>query len=144
MKFSRLKTLLFLHLSHLPMPSTKWRPLFAKWGGVNVVDYKHCFIGENVVFDTNYPQDITIEAGVRVTAGGVLVTHFFHPDTNTYSRGKIHIKRNAYLGVGVLVVKPVTIGENACVGAGSVVTKDIPDNELWAGSPARFIRKLKP
>ena len=40
-----------------------------------------------------------------------------------------------------MVVKPVTIGENAIIGAGSVVTKDIPANEVWAGNPARFIRK---
>jgi len=36
----------------------------------------------------------------------------------------------------------VTIGRNAMIGAGSVVTKDIPDNELWLGNPARFKRKL--
>lgn len=40
-----------------------------------------------------------------------------------------------------LVVKPVTIGERAIIGAGSVVTKDIPANEVWAGNPAKFIRK---
>lgn len=38
-------------------------------------------------------------------------------------------------------MKPVTIGEDAIVGAGSVVTKDIPAGEVWAGNPARFIRK---
>ncbi|UVO67638.1 LbetaH domain-containing protein [Parabacteroides distasonis] len=40
-----------------------------------------------------------------------------------------------------MVVKPVTIGEGAIVGAGAIVTKDIPSNEVWAGNPARFIRK---
>ena len=39
------------------------------------------------------------------------------------------------------MVKPVTIGERAIIGAGSVVTKDIPANEVWAGNPAKFIRK---
>ena len=43
--------------------------------------------------------------------------------------------------MGTMVVKPVTIGEGAIVGAGSIVTKDIPANEVWAGNPARFIRK---
>lgn len=43
--------------------------------------------------------------------------------------------------MNTLVVKPVTIGKNSIVGAGSIVTKDIPDNEVWAGNPARFIRK---
>ena len=63
------------------------------------------------------------------------------PKTGTYSRGKVIIKENAYLGMNTLVVKPVTIGKNAIVGAGSIVTKDIPDNEVWAGNPARFIKK---
>lgn len=63
------------------------------------------------------------------------------PNTGTYSRGKVIIKENAYLGMNTLVVKPVTIGKNSIVGAGSIVTKDIPDNEVWAGNPAKFIRK---
>ena len=63
MKLSRLRMLFFLHLQHLPMPSRKWRPLFCKLGGVNILDYKNTFIGENVTFDTNYPYDITIEKG---------------------------------------------------------------------------------
>ena len=43
--------------------------------------------------------------------------------------------------MNTLVVKPVTIGERAIIGAGSVMTKDIPANEVWAGNPAKFIRK---
>ena len=141
MTLKRLKMLLFLHLQHLPMPSTGWRPLCCKWGGVNVLDYKHTFIGEDVLFDTNYPQDITIHRGVRLTSGCKIVTHFMQPQTGTYARGRVEIKENAYLGMNVLVVKPVTIGRGAIVGAGSIVTKDIPDDEVWAGNPARFIRK---
>lgn len=64
-----------------------------------------------------------------------------NPDTGSYDRGKVHIHKRAYLGMNTLIVKPVTIGENAIIGAGSVVTKDIPANEVWAGNPARFIRK---
>lgn len=41
------------------------------------------------------------------------------------------------------MLNAVTIGRNSVVGAGSIVTKDIPDNEVWAGNPARFIRKLE-
>ena len=133
--------LLFLHLQHLPMPSRKWRPLFLQVWGVNIIDYKNTFIGESVSFDTNYPFDIIIHKGVRLTAGCRIVTHFMEPNTGTYSRGKVIIKENAYLGMNTLVVKPVTIGKNSIVGAGSIVTKNIPDNEVWAGNPARFIRK---
>lgn len=141
MNLQRIKKLIFLHLQHLPMKSRGWRSAFCKLGGVNITAPSQTFIGENVIFDTNYPEDITIEEGVRLTAGVAIVTHFMNPDTGTYDRGKVHIKKRAYLGMNTLVVKPVTIGEDAIIGAGSIVTKDIPDGEVWAGNPARFIRK---
>ncbi len=141
MKFSRILKLLFLHLQHLPMKSRGWRATVCKWGGVTIYNPYKTFIGENVIFDTNYPEDIIIEEGVRVTVGCVLLTHFMEPSSNNYLRGKIIIRRGAYIGCNTIICKPVTIGENAVVGAGSIVTKDIPANEVWAGNPARFIRK---
>lgn len=141
MKLSRIIKLCFLQLAHLPMPAKGWRPRLCKWGGVSVVNPKKTFIGEGVVFDTNYPEDIILEEWVRLTSGCKIVTHFLDVNKKKYVRGKVHIKKKAYLGMNTLVVKPVTIGENAVIGAGSVVTKDIPDNEVWAGNPARFIRK---
>ena len=143
MKLSRLKKLIFLHLQNLPMRSRGWRATVCKWGGVTILDSLKTFIGEGVIFDTNYPEDIILEEGVRVTTGCVLLTHFMEPSTGTYSRGKIHIKKRAYLGARTIICKPVTIGEDAIVGAGSIVTKDIPANEVWAGNPARFIKKRK-
>ncbi len=143
MKLKRLKILLFLHLQHLPMPSRKWRPLIVKYGGVIVKNPLKTFIGEDVMFDTNYPENITIEEGVRLTSGCKIVSHFFVPTENRYLRGDVHICEGAYLGMNVLIVKPVRIGKRAVVGAGSIVTKDIPDYEVWAGNPARFIKKIK-
>ena len=54
----------------------------------------------------------------------------------------IHIKRNAWLGAAVTVMPGVTIGENSIVGAGAVVTHDVPDNVIVAGVPARFIKNI--
>ena len=54
----------------------------------------------------------------------------------------IVVKRNAWLGADVKVLAGVTIGENAIVAAGSVVTKDVPDNMVVAGSPAKVIREI--
>ena len=54
---------------------------------------------------------------------------------------KCMLAKEPTLAWGTRVVKPVTIGEGAIVGAGAIVTKDIPSNEVWAGNPARFIRK---
>jgi acetyltransferase-like isoleucine patch superfamily enzyme len=53
----------------------------------------------------------------------------------------IIIKDNVFIGAYSFILKGVTIGENSIVGAGSVVTKNIPNNEIWAGNPAKFIRK---
>lgn len=111
-----------------------------KWGG-DIKSTNKVFIGEDVLFDTNYPEDIIIEEGVRLTSGVKIVTHFYNPIEVRYDRGKVRICKGTYIGMNTLIVKPVTIGENAVVGAGSVVTKDIPSGEIWAGNPARFIKK---
>jgi acetyltransferase-like isoleucine patch superfamily enzyme len=55
----------------------------------------------------------------------------------------IVVGRNVWLGADVKVLAGVTIGENAIVAAGSVVTKDVPANMVVAGSPARIIREVK-
>ncbi len=52
------------------------------------------------------------------------------------------IKDGAWIASGVIILPGVTIGENAVVGAGSIVTKDIPDNEMWFGNPAKFHKKI--
>ena len=143
MKLSRLKKLFFLHLQHLPMKSTSWRPYIVKKGGVNIEDYKNTFIGENVIFDTNIPQDITIGSGTRIAVGVVILTHFKNLD-GTYGRGKVNIGKDVWIGCNTTICKPVSIGDNALIGAGSIVTKDIPANEVWAGNPARFIKKHNP
>lgn len=62
--------------------------------------------------------------------------------TNT-KKAKVTIGDNVFIGAGVTILKGVTIGENSVVGAGSVVAKDIPSNEIWAGNPARLIRKIE-
>lgn len=88
---------------------------------------------------------ITIEDGVFIGPHCVLATEY-HPE-NPASRQSlltkpIVIKRNAWLGADVKVLAGVTIGENAIVAAGSVVTNDVPDNMVVAGSPARIVRPI--
>ncbi|SJL27034.1 acyltransferase [Porphyromonas gingivalis] len=142
MTLRRIKMLIFLNLQKMSLwRSRGHRPSLAKAGGVYVLNPSKTFIGEGVIFDTNYPDDIVVEEGVRITARCILLTHFMEPASGTYSRGKIHIKKRAYIGCNTVICKPVTIGEDAIVGAGSVVTKDIPAGEVWAGNPAGFIRK---
>lgn len=54
----------------------------------------------------------------------------------------VEIKDGAFIGAHSIILKGVTIGEKSIIGAGSVVTKDIPNGEIWAGNPARFIKKV--
>ncbi len=54
----------------------------------------------------------------------------------------IKVKKGAFIGAGSIILKGVVIGEKSIVGAGSVVTQNIPDGEIWAGNPAKFIRKM--
>ena len=89
---------------------------------------------------------ITIEDDVFIGPHCVLATEY-HPENpetrHSLLTKPIVVKRNAWLGVNVTVLAGVTIGENAIVAAGSVVTKDVPDNMVVAGSPAKVIREIK-
>lgn len=135
----------------LPIPSTlKWH--FAKCAGVKFVIKKGekpwFFIGENVCFDKVYPQNIIIHNGVHITAGTVLLTHSL--DTSNPDLDDVHWKENhiliherAFIGINTVITNNVTIGKGAIVGSGSIVTKDVPDYEIWAGNPAKFIKKRK-
>jgi len=56
----------------------------------------------------------------------------------------VEIKENAFVGAHSTILKGVTIGKNSIVGAGSLVSRSIPDNEIWGGNPAKLIRRLTP
>lgn len=59
-----------------------------------------------------------------------------------YSSSKVIISSNVWIGTHATILKGVYIGNNSVVAAGSVVTKNIPENELWGGIPAKYIKKL--
>lgn len=141
MTLKHLKTELAFALMKLPLKG-QWKTGLCKWGGVKILGTQH-FIGSNVVFDRVAPERITIEHHVHITGGVVLLTHYL--DTTRegihWKYGDIHICKDAFIGYNTIISKPCTIGEGAIVGSGSVVTKDIPPHEIWAGNPARFIKK---
>lgn len=63
-------------------------------------------------------------------------------DINNKEMLPVIIKDNVFIGAFSIILKGVTIGENSIVGAGSVVVKSVPDNQIWAGNPAKFIRNI--
>lgn len=139
--WKRLKQQFWLSIANLPMPGHGVRPFFVKMGGVKIQDWRNTYIGKNVSFDGVTPEMTIIEKGVRITEGTCILTHFINPKTGSFDHDIVLIKKEAFIGTGTIITKPVTIGERAIVGAGSIVTKNIPDDEVWAGNPARFIRK---
>lgn len=62
--------------------------------------------------------------------------NFSEPQYRKDTWEPIHINDNVFIGANVTILMGVTIGKNAVIGAGSVVTKNVPDNEIWAGNPA--------
>lgn len=97
-------------------------------------------------------NEIIIEDNVRIGGGTVIYDTDFHslnykeriniPEIReNIKTSPVRIKRNVFIGANCTVLKGVTIGENSIIGACSVVTKNVPANEIWAGNPAKFIRK---
>ncbi|MDR2085419.1 MAG: sugar O-acetyltransferase [Bacteroidales bacterium] len=89
---------------------------------------------------------ITIEDNVLIGPKANLITenHPEEPELRRYVYAKpIHIKKGAWIGAAATILPGVTIGENAMVAAGAVVTKDVPDNTIVGGVPAKIIRKIK-
>lgn len=136
---SRITRKIFLTLQESSWMPSFIRLRFLKLGGVKVEGT--CFIGSHVSFDTLRPDLITIGNGCCITSGTKIITHFLSPDDNAMYYGEVKIGERAFIGMNTLIVNAITIGNLAVVGAGSVVLKNIPAGEIWAGNPAKFIRK---
>lgn len=112
------------------------------------------FIGDNSgISNTTIVSNVGVKIGSDVLIGGstkIYDTDFHSleyekrmekPDVNIKS-APIEICDGAFIGAHTIILKGVRIGKKSIVGAGSVVAKSIPDEEIWAGNPAKFIRKI--
>jgi acetyltransferase-like isoleucine patch superfamily enzyme len=115
----------------------------------SVITGAKVFIGRNTYLGAWKP--ISIESDTLIGAYCYIISgnhRFAAPNLPVRMQGyegePITIGRNVWLGAHVIVLPGVTIGDNAVVGAGSVVTSSIPGAEIWAGVPARRIRSVSP
>jgi len=95
--------------------------------GVTIED--EVFVGHNVAFiNDSYPRATTADGGLQTEAD--------------WQVEPTRVKKGASIGSGCTILSRVTIGENALIGAGSVVTHDVPDNAIVAGNPATYLRNI--
>ncbi|MCG7857251.1 DapH/DapD/GlmU-related protein [Flavihumibacter sp.] len=110
---------------------------------------KNTRIGKNVFinFDCTFLDlgGITIDDDVMLAPKVSLVSEG-HPlaanNRQTLTVGRIHIKKNAWIGANATILQGVTVGENAIVAAGAVVSKDVPANTVVGGIPAKHIKNI--
>jgi acetyltransferase-like isoleucine patch superfamily enzyme len=95
-------------------------------------------IGSGVILDKTYPQGIHIGAHSFITNDVAILTH----DHST-SRWRLHtyIGERCFIGMRSIILPGIKIGNDVIIGAGSIVTKDVPSNCLVAGNPARLVRE---
>ncbi|MDE6859056.1 MAG: N-acetyltransferase [Duncaniella sp.] len=117
----------------------------------------NCNICANVLVENEVVigDNVTVKSGVQLWDGVTIEDNVFIGPNVTftndpYPRSKnpdwqqlcTIVRKGATIGANATILPGIVIGTNAMIGAGSVVTKDVPDNELWVGNPAKFLRKI--
>ncbi|MBD1423775.1 acyltransferase [Sphingobacterium chuzhouense] len=121
------------------------------WSGAKYARYVGVKVGKNSIISIKnfgsepylieIGDDVRITAGVKIfTHGGARVLRKKYPSFDFF--GKVKIGDNVYIGNNALILPGVTIGNNVLIGAGSVVTKSIPDDSVVGGNPAKIICAL--
>lgn len=121
---------------------SRWMPWFAvkRWmlrrTGARIG--QHAAIGFEATFDILFPQRITIGDDVVIGYDTTILCHgYMHGESH---HGPVTIENDVSIGAGCIILPGVTIGRGAVIGAGSVVNRDVPAGEFWAGVPAKHKR----
>ena len=132
-----------------PLAPRKLRPILIRKMGCHVG--KNTFFGDYVRMDTSYADMIYIGDYTHVTSGCRLLCHqrdltdYCVGDNAAslgYKTGEIHIGKGVMVGMETIIMPGVTIGDGAIVGAGSIVTRDIPAWTIATGRPARVVKQI--
>ncbi len=141
----RIEELLHLMLAECGENCFLQPPFYANWGGA------HLHIGNNVYANFNltvvddgnvYIGDYTmIGPNVTIATAGHPVLPELREKAYQFNID-VHICRNVWIGAGAIILPGVTVGDNSVIGAGSVVTKDVPPNVVAVGNPCKVLREI--
>lgn len=132
-----------------PLNYRKIRPVLWRWMGAKVG--KDCFIGYEVWVDMTNTHLIEMEDHVHIANRCLLLCHQrdlsdYHIGDDyaklSYNKRKIILKKGCLIGMNSMIMPGVTVGEGAIVGAGSLVTKDIPAWTIATGRPAKVVKEI--
>lgn len=157
MKFSVINTIFFQIVRFLDLSKIySLKRLFKSFGDNSIIKPDLCVesatlvsIGDNSSIMSHCTifggAGVEIGDNVQISANCVIsgATHPLDPNKRKIQiNKKVNICNNVWIGMSVSILPGVTIGENSIIGAGSVVTKNVPKNEIWIGNPAKFYKKL--
>ena len=122
-------------------PHRKFRTYFHKLRGVNIG--RNVEIGYFCIIGNVHPEMITIGDNAVITARTTILEHdnaMYYTGRGNVNSGPVYIKKNAFIGIGAMILPNIIVGEKSIVAPYSVVKNDIPDNVLVAGQPAKIIK----
>ena len=122
---------------------------YLRQGGAKIGNRVVIYEPSKTIIDETRPYLVEIGNDVKITVGVTILTHGYDwsvlaglHDTVLGSAGKVKIGNNVFIGMHSTILKGVTIGDNVIIGANSLVNKDVPDNVVVAGNPARVIMSI--
>ena len=135
----------FLQIFAKNVPYSGFRIILQRMRGVTVEEKVH--IGPSVFIDDVYPEYVKISKGASIAGFNTFLTHTkpltYHDKIVKSTVDPIIIGESAWISIGATLLPGVKVGKGSIVAAGSVVTKDVPDNVMVAGVPAKIIKKFK-
>lgn len=137
------------YLAYFSIFPTFISPFLHKARGVKINKIRDVYIAPTVLIDSLYPELLTIENNVYITRGVKILTHFnpTPPQQDIIGKesilGEVIIKSGAFIGISAIILPNVTVGVNALVAAGAVVTKNVPDYAIVAGNPACVVGDIR-
>jgi acetyltransferase-like isoleucine patch superfamily enzyme len=116
------------------------RPNLHRLRGVTIG--KNVWISQYVYIDEIHPESIYIGDNVSIGIGSLIIAHFYWGPRRASNTGTVTIENDVFIGPHCVVLPGVTIGHGAVIGAGTVISRNVPAKTLWASPKANAIAEV--